>query len=109
MGKGESQNIPLRELIRMQMNMLEENKRAMDAHKRESTVFREETKIQLSKIDTSIATIETHSVYAKEAIQLNTADIKSLKDSRSWIKGVIAVLTSLGILTAIANFFLGKE
>ena len=90
MSKDEARDFPLRELVRQSINMMEE-------HKKESTVFRESTTKQLSKLNTSVASIETHGIYTKEKLEAHDTDLGKLKAGEQKRKGFIAGFTVIGI------------
>ncbi|MES2590910.1 MAG: hypothetical protein V4608_03410 [Bacteroidota bacterium] len=94
MSRDEAKNMPLREMVRQSITMMEE-------HKRESTSFRDSTTKQLSKLNTTIATIETHGIYTKETLESHETDLGKLKASEQRRKGFMAGLSFLGIASAI--------
>lgn len=78
MSKDEIKDIPLRELIRLQMSMTEQ-------------------------LVVAIAKIETHNEYTQKTINEHDKDINLLKDFRSNQRGAFAVLGFLGV-TFIVDF-----
>ncbi|MES2285820.1 MAG: hypothetical protein V4547_09050 [Bacteroidota bacterium] len=86
----DSKNIPLRELIRHNITIMEE-------HKRDSDLFR-------NKASRMLTEIEIHNVYSKELLAAHDKDIKKLNSAKDVQTGFLAALSAVG-LTFIIDLF----
>ncbi len=89
MSHEELSNYSSRELLRQTINMLEDQKRELVEHRKESYLFRETTSAQLSKIASESDTFkEKQSDHAK--------DIKELKKTKDEQSGALKILSIIG-------------
>jgi len=107
MSHEELSNYSSRELLRQTINMLEDQKKELVEHRKESFSFRETTGAQLSKIKTSVAVIESESKEFKKTQDTHNTKISKLETGHNRAKGFIGALTTLG-LGAIVEYFRNK-
>ena len=89
MGKEDAQDISLRELIRYNINVMEQ-------HKRDSDDFRGKTTKMLSEMN-------IHGIYSKKKIDEHEKIIEKLNDAHKFQNGALAVISALG-LTFLIDF-----
>lgn len=83
-------NAPLRELIRHNINMLEDHKRASD-------LFQDKANRMLTEI-------EIHSIYSKEKIDSHDKSIKALNTAKDVQTGFLAALSAVGVAFIVDLF-----
>lgn len=85
-------DVPLRELVKQQTELI-------NKHIADSNAYRETT-------ITTLTAIQIHNEYAKEKINEHDDDIKKLKSSHYWAKGVIWICSLLGLGTIASKYLL---
>ena len=76
--------MPLRELVRQNLNMLEK-------HREDSNVFRD-------NVTKSLSEIKVHSQYAKEKLDSHDKSISGFEKASQRQKGALAVISALGLM-----------
>jgi phage I-like protein len=90
MSKDEVNNYSQRELLRQTLTILEEQRKELSEHRKESNEWRVKTA-------EDIAVIKVHTDYTKDKVASSVKDIDDLKKAKNRQNGAIAAFSFIGL------------